>query len=254
MPSDPKKFIITCSPRTGSTMLRVMLNTHPDIVCYGEAISNRNAPNLGRDYQKKFSKTSEELAGILATDPVGFLYQYVWERKDCKALGIKIKYRQLEEQFPALLQAIRNDPEILIIHLTRQNRLKRYVSNRLVNAAKTPTVIVKTAAMASEISKTQVKTVIDPQKCIEDMKRNRAAEKRFKAYFQGRPVFDIVYESLISPEDQGMMKLQTFLGVDPIALEPKTVKINSDSLEDLVENFDELETAIQKTSFSSYLR
>ncbi|NES73345.1 MAG: sulfotransferase, partial [Okeania sp. SIO2D1] len=40
------KFIITCAPRTGSTMLRMMLNSHPEIACHGEVIALKGEPNL----------------------------------------------------------------------------------------------------------------------------------------------------------------------------------------------------------------
>jgi len=235
-------------------MLRRMLNTHPDRTCHGEVFSIRREPNLGRDYHMKISKTTKELAELRAADMVDFLHRHVWERKDCKAIGAKIKYRQLEEQYPAILQAILDDPEILIIHLTRKNLLKRYVSNRLVIAQKTPTVITNRAAKASEKFEIQVKTIIDPEKCIDNMKETRASEKRFKSYFQGHHVFDMVYETFINQENQSMMKLQSVLGVDPMPLEPKTVKINSDNLEDLVENFDELTNTLQDTIFSHYLK
>jgi len=77
MDKNRQKFIITCAPRTGSTMLRMMLDSHPDIVCYGEVIAVKGNPNLGK-YGQKISKTVEELGRILSANPTDFLYNYVW--------------------------------------------------------------------------------------------------------------------------------------------------------------------------------
>ena len=158
-----KKFIITCAPRTGSTMLRMMLNSHPGIACYGEVITLKGEPNLGKKFQDSIGKTSEELAEIRGNNPVNFLYNYIWNQDyyqaDCKAIGLKIKYRQLQEQFKDVFQAILDDREIRIIHLTRKNLLKRYVSNRLSGSGKTSTVILN-----SEESKLQPKITVDVER------------------------------------------------------------------------------------------
>lgn len=252
MQKKPVRFVITCPARTGSSMLRIMLNKHPDIICHGESITRKTSPGLGKAYQNQIGKTEEELKEIRDKNPVHFLYQYVWGRTDCRAIGVKIKYEQLEE-FPEVMQAILADPEILIVHITRDNLLKRYISHRLARTRKTPMIILKRDAKTAEQSSTSEKIVVDPQECIEDMKKTQAEEERFNVHFQSHRIFDAVYEKLVAPGDKSIIQMQSFLGVDPLPLEPETVKINSDRLEDLIANYTELSNALQNTPFSRYL-
>ncbi len=246
----PSKFIIICAPRTGSTMLRMALNSHPHIICHGEVISLHGKPNLGRKYQKKIDKTSDELATIRSQDPVHFLYKYVLNhhQKNCEAVGVKIKYRQLEEEFNNICQEIVNDKTISIIHLTRKNLLKRYISNKLAGAQKTPTVITDSTA-----KKEQPKIVINVQDCLENISSVKEAEIRFREQFKNHKLVEIVYEDLIADQNNQIKKLQNFLGINPIDLQVKTVKINSDNLEDIVENYQELVMAIKETPYVQYL-
>ncbi|MDJ0531198.1 MAG: sulfotransferase [Xenococcaceae cyanobacterium MO_207.B15] len=244
----PSKFIITCAPRTGSTMLRMMLNSHPYIICHGEVISIKGKPNLGKEYQKKIAKTSDELATIRSQDPVKFLDEYVLNQENCEAVGVKIKYLQLEEQFKSIFQRIANDKTIYIIHLTRKNLLKRYISNKLAGAKKTPTVIRDSTA-----KKEQPKIAINLQSCLEDILSVKEAEIRFREHFKNHKLFEIVYEDILADKNNQMNKLQNFLGVNSIDLELQTVKVNSDNLEEVVENYQELVTTIKDTPYAQYL-
>lgn len=245
-----QKFLITCAPRTGSTMLRMMLNSHPDIVCHGEVITVKGKPNLGK-YADTLAKTDEELAQLMAEDATRFLYDYVWGDPNCSAIGCKIKYRQLEEQFPDLFKAVLTDKNIKIVHLKRRNLLKRYVSNRLAGSQKTPTVILE---RGHQDDNAQQKIVIHVKKCIQDIEAIKQSEIDFANYFAEHPVFDVYYEDLTLSDGQELNKLQVFLGVKPLAIQPKTVKVNSNNLADLIENYDEIKRALADTIYGEYLR
>jgi len=39
------KFIILCAARTGSTMLRELLDSHPEVCCYGEIMASAVTPD-----------------------------------------------------------------------------------------------------------------------------------------------------------------------------------------------------------------
>ena len=250
MNKEASKFIITCAPRTGSTMLRMMLNLHPNIICFGEAISIHGKPNLGRKIHKKINKTSDELAEILSRESVNFLYEYIFNQEDCEAVGVKIKYRQLEEQFQEIFDKIANDKTISIVHLTRKNLLKRYVSHKLSGSQKTPHVILNSQKQQEQ---EQVKVKVNVQNCLEDISSVKKAEIRFREYFKNHKFIEIVYEDILADRNSQMEKIQNFLGVNSIELSPKTVKVNSDNLEDIVENYQELAEAIKETSNAQYL-
>ena len=309
------KFIITCAPRTGSTMLRMMLNSHPEIVCHGEAITLKRPPNLGKKYQDYIGKTSQELAQIRAENPVNFLYSYIWNKEyykaNSKAVGLKLKYRQLQEEFKEVFQAILEDKEIRIIHLTRRNLLKRYLSNLLVTSGKTSTVILNseesqlqrkllkdyfynrladsgktstailkpeesqlqqkllkdevshpianndkksTVILNSEESQLQPKIKVDVDKCIEDILSVQQTEAQFRKDFKQHKVFEVVYEELVMSNSKTLAQIMNFLEVDFINIQPVTQKVNSDNLEDIVENYTDLANHIKKTPYATYIQ
>ncbi|NEO54924.1 MAG: sulfotransferase [Okeania sp. SIO3B5] len=252
MSNSQTKFIITCAPRTGSTMLRMMLNSHPEIACYGEVMTLKGEPNLGKKHQNYIGKTSQELAQIRAENPANFLYNYIWNQEhyqdNCKAIGLKLKYRQLQEEFKDVFQAILDDKEIRIIHLTRRNLLKRYISNRLAASGKTSTVIFN-----SEKSQLQPKVTVDVDKCIEDILSVQQTEAQFRKEFKQHKIFEVAYEELVMSNSKILAKLMNFLEVDFINLQPVTEKVNSDSLEDIIENYDVVKNKLSQTKYATFI-
>jgi len=226
-------------------MLRMMLDAHPDIRCYGEVITLKGAPNLG-----KCGKTQEELNQSLAADPIRFLYEHVWGGAHHLAIGCKIKYRQLEEQFPGVLNAIQADKSIKIVHLRRKNLLKRYVSNQLAASQKTPTVILRGR---EETNKGRQRIAIDLAKCLADIEHIKKSEQDFIKYFADHPVFEVFYEDLTTPDSQDLFEMQAFLGVNPIDIQPKTTKVNSNNLADVVENYEQIRNKLMGGVYADYL-
>jgi len=226
-------------------MLRMMLHSHPEITCYGEVITLKGSPNLGR-----CGKTKEELNQSLAADPVRFLYECVWGGTNRPAIGCKIKYRQLEEQFPGVFDAILADKSIKIIHLRRKNLLKRYVSNRLAASQKTPTVIL---SKRQETNAGQQRITIDLDKCLADIEHIKKSEQDFIKYFADHSVFEVFYEDLTVPASPDLLEMQAFLGVKPISIQPKTVKVNSNKLEEVIENYEFIRNKLAGTVYGGYL-
>jgi len=149
-----------------------------------------------------------------------------------------------------MFKAILADKDIKIVHLRRRNLLKRYVSNRLAASQKTLTVIINKHAQEKN---EQQKITIDIKHCIQDMEATEKAENNFKSHLFAHHVFEIFYEDLTVADSPELLKLQAFLGVDPIAIQPKTVKVNSDNLADSVENYSELYQQLLNTVFGKHL-
>src|SRR5262249_26215232 len=122
------RFIILCAARTGSTMLRHMLNSHPNVRCHGEVMTGRGLDSLAgdRDGDAAVTRTLLDRRG---SDPQGFLEDVVLDPGSAKAVGFKIKYEELLlSDYAWLLGWLKSHREIRVIHLTRENRLKRLVS------------------------------------------------------------------------------------------------------------------------------
>src|SRR5882762_5828788 len=120
------KFIILCAARTGSTMLRHLLDSHPEICCYGEIMADQVTPDRWNSAARgKHSR----LMDLYRNGPRQFLEQFGLYPPQAKAVGFKIKYDELVLADHAwLLQWLRDHREVRVIHLRRENRLKRFIS------------------------------------------------------------------------------------------------------------------------------
>jgi hypothetical protein len=92
---------------------------------------------------------------------------------------------------------------------------------------------------------------------IEDFQRRQKRFVRYRERFTKDlkvPYLEVAYESLLENHDQEMRRTIDFLGLsDHVPLTSDFVKVNSDSLEDIIENYSEIKKYLQHTEFGKYL-
>ena len=243
------RFLIICAARTGSTMLRLMLDSHPDVCCHDEVFDKHVIRGFIGLNDRIESPLHHMLLRIRSKDPVGFLDNYVFSPGPFSIVGAKILYTSLEDpEWKSVFQRILSDHNIKIIHLTRENKLKRFVSHyiavRITN--------VKLAFTPDSIP-APVRVTLSPQECIEDITAAENAEKRFCEYFKKHQVFEITYEQVLDETSNKLIELQKFLGVAPVELKKKTLKLNPDNLADIIMNYSELQEIFHGTRYEHYL-
>ena len=90
MTSKKNRFVIFCQARSGSTLLRLSLHAHPQVVCHGEVLSREWINGLVPVDAPMEERSSRESVDALlperAEDPIDFLERYIW-RFDCDAVG-----------------------------------------------------------------------------------------------------------------------------------------------------------------------
>ncbi len=250
MDEDKNRFIIVSRARTGSTMLRWMLNSHPDVCCHGEIFSAE--PLEGRLMNvrnRQDTRVAPAAVSAKLEQPVDFLERFAFERGSFRAVGVKTLYHDLEQYADGyVLDALRSNRDIRIIHLTRVNRLKRYISNCIASD------ITKVAVAFEDQERPAVRPIVlSPEECIRDIAATGRAEERFRGYFRDREVLEVTYEQLVVDKQGAGSQIQQFLGVLPIDLQPRTIKLNPDSLRDLIENYDEVSDALCRAGYGHYL-
>jgi hypothetical protein len=102
-----------------------------------------------------------------------------------------------------------------------------------------------------------IKVRIDPKILIKDFKRRqiRFAKyiKRFIEVFDA-PFHEVSYESLVADFDTEIRKVLKFLEIDKLMpLTSELVKVNPDSLEDIIENYNEVKQTLINTEFDNFL-
>jgi hypothetical protein len=196
----PVRFVIVNAARTGSTMLRMLLNSHPDIHCEGEILGARPP-----------------------ADAIRILRQKVYS---APVAGFKIKYEELSlPEFAEVLDWLVRERSIRVIHLFRRDRLARLCSQVSVG--------LHGSYLFTEQRPEPVRFSLSIDECLADFGLQAEREARFKQLFADHQVLEVTYEELPLEE------IQYFIGVKPIHLSTPTLKINPEPEEMLI-NYDEL--------------
>jgi LPS sulfotransferase NodH len=246
------RFIITCAARTGSTMLRFMLDSHPQMVCHGEVFSRSLIGFVGvsrPEGEDNNSPIKQLLEKTRNERPVDFLRDYLFYAGSYQAIGAKIKYHQLEQpRWSAVFDWLLADRDIRVVHLIRENRLQRLVSAIMTKL--TGVTYVLASDPQPEPRRPVRKIVVDVESCIRDFTAVQAAEARFRRHFSGHRTFEVSYEGIIDERSRQLLDLQRFLGLEETALTAYTVKQSADRLEDVIENYSEVRDALCQTEFA----
>jgi LPS sulfotransferase NodH len=242
------RFIILCAARTGSTMLRHMLNSHPDVRCHGEVMTGRGLDALAgvdRDANPSVMRT---LMDRREGDPLGFLEDVVLDPGPASAVGFKIKYEELLlPDYAWLLEWLKSHRELRVIHLTRENRLKRLISEV------TATKVYGLYNVTSEAERPRAARIsLSPEECLEDFARTEEREALFQGHFEGHGMFRTTYEAIVGDRADVRTELTRFLGVSPTALTTPTLKLNPDDLRSVLEDYEALAAAMQGTRYAVY--
>ncbi|HEV7857557.1 MAG TPA: hypothetical protein VGO91_02820 [Pyrinomonadaceae bacterium] len=238
------RFIILNAPRTGSNMLCTVLNSHPEILCHHEIFN----PHL-IGYARHLQNTSFSLGTMeeRERDPVEFLSR-VWKAPlSHPVVGFKLCWRQHETIFREALK----DTGLKKIVLQRRNRIKSFVS--LLLARQTGDWVVYTESAQPQ---ERVKVVVDIAALYENIAYNDQYYAEIEAATRAshQSLLSLSYEDILTFE--GRLRLLKFLEVsplDPSCLKEETIKLNAYALPDLVDNFEELASALRGTELESEL-
>jgi LPS sulfotransferase NodH len=248
------KFIVLTTQRSGATFFIKCLASHPQIACRHQTI-------FTQDNKFKFFSFDR---------PSSFYYKYRssslgrrlghWFRRkrliyECvddylhtlpnqaKAIGFKLSYNHVEK-YPAIASWVR-EHDVRIIHLVRNNLLKTLLS---LEAAK------KRGLHHSTQKVELVKVHLHPRKLKRKLKIRARLIEKYRTMFTEKPYLEVSYESFGADLDAETHRVLQFLDIDEyMSVETDLVKLNPDSLEDIIENYDEVAQALKGTPSEKYL-
>ncbi len=237
------RFIILAAPRTGSNLLCTLLNSHPDVLCHHELFN----PD-GIFYALEHRDGSMDLGSMEARDrdPFAFL-QRVWQHPQVAGC---VGFKMTRGQSDAVMRALIGDPGVLKILLYRRNRLKTFVSEQLARQTDRWEVYAR-----DELSTGTSRLHID----VESFRAHCDLNERFyqdikHALRSGRqPWIEVAYEKLLSRSEH--VRLLEFLGVGATRarLTQASIKQNDTDLRTHIENFQELELALEGSEYLAEL-
>lgn len=220
-------FIIVCPARSGSTMLRKLLNKHPQICCHGEVFGQNRV--LGYSQHTGIKLTPDEALKIREQDYVGFVEQYVFQGPR-QACGFKLLYPQLFSfQFVPVLNKFLGNTELRVVHLWRRNLLARYISEVRFRVETARNANGRCAGPAWRWVRFRVEIARNANRTLpanfvanamktEEVRRvseiNIAARECAHKLFASHPSVNICYEDFLQSDGEERKRLCEFLEVD----------------------------------------
>ncbi|MEL7034602.1 MAG: hypothetical protein AAFO04_03125 [Cyanobacteria bacterium J06592_8] len=262
-----KHFIFTGS-RSGSNYLVNLLNTHPQITNYGEVLGKwtllynlhckiglggkSTLDYLNYIYTDQLFFTAAQfynsIARLQKRQPLNFKH---WNQ--VKTIGIKDFYMNLSGDKSYLWSFFKDDDEMLIINLYRENLLKKHISLLKMSTTK----IISSQDLNSKNQPS--KFYVNSHELLETLKRSHTMlQKRMELLeaLPNRRVLHVRYEDLFtSASSQSYYRdlIFKFLGVEPIQAQSHHKKLLSKDLSDTIENYDEVYDTLKNTQFAHYL-
>lgn len=246
-------YMITCSARTGSSLLETSLMSHPDVMGHGEIYAIDKIGALRGHFTDLVLDEAQNAALTTWRDrhQTAFLYKYVYDAQGRKMVGHKLKHEELMlPKFAETREAVRRDTDIRIIHLRRNNLFERFVSHWLA------TRVTGVTEIHSEEARPELNRVSLPvREAHINFDRTSARYNFFAKMFRHHRVFEVAYEDLAGTRrEETLAQIQTFLGLEPHVLESRLKKVVNKDYRQLVENYDELAAHFADTPYSSFFQ
>jgi LPS sulfotransferase NodH len=239
------RAIILTTQRSGSTFLVESLNSHPEIECSGEILNGQPdhpVPPL-RGPLKQAIKALR-IARTGAWMPRRWIDGF-YSRGSARVRCFKAMYNQLSRPFA--MRYFDENEDIKVVHLRRHNLLKVHVSTLLMD---------KREQLQARGPTEAVWIHVDPVRAIASMRKARRIYQSFDDAFGKHPRVQVAYENLFDganlQADTGRL-ICDFLGVAYHPMRSQIVKLNPESLRDMVTNYDELAEAVSRTEFADLL-
>jgi LPS sulfotransferase NodH len=241
----PTAFVVFTSPRSGSSWLVDLLDSHARIAAYAELFlpGDRTDVDYGcRDLPRFEATLSERRRITLGPARFGYLRRVFARRDGIDAVGFKLMYGH-PHVHPGLL-AYLAARRTRAIHLVRENTLAQIVSR-------------ETAIARGQFRAREGKDVTDVKVHLDIATLRPRIAERAEAVAKARdtlrryrlPVHELTYERLkASPRDE-LAGIAAFLRVEPTEwpMHSSLLQMNRRTLRDVVENADKVERALAAT-------
>jgi hypothetical protein len=247
-------FVVVCTLRTGSNMLRYALETHPQVVHYGEIF--RDTIDRIPGAHGKYAYRPHMLIAWRRRDARSFLDEVIYRdvSPPIRAVGFKLFYWHGREAgagnpWPVL----RERTDIKVIHLTRQNPVAAFVS---AERALTASYVEMRGNSAGNGRATPTRQ--DAGKPIfVDVAKFRDFLVKYDGYVQrvddelgNRPIMNLPFEALTADTAGSIDRVLALLGAEPRALRVQTEKQSSGNVVKRIENLAEVAAAHRGTRWA----
>ena len=245
------KFCVITTPRSGSTWLSTLLDSHPQIKAFEEPfIWRKNRPNwqeksLPTYY--KYKNNAKVKSPLILFKYIDILNNYNDEQKNINAIGFKLMYGQIRENPEVLIKLILD--RYRIVHLVRCNYLDILISR--VSRKQNSVVHSKEVQLKTK------QVVLNPLLLIEELER---LEKNYEVFHTALkliplPVLEITYESLQINKDEILGSIANFLQVDSTfaGFKSELKRVNQGAYQEKISNYDQVVETLKSTKYAKFI-
>ena len=236
------RFMITCAARTGSTMLVRTLRSHPDLIMHGEVWGD-SMVGVDGPLAQAGETDPEQFAALEALrfrDPERALQTFL-SAHDAHAAGFKLKFDELvRPEWAQLRELVERDNQLAIVFLHRRDLLQRYLSHQVV-LRQTGITVVAAGDTPPRIEPFEV----DIDDLLGNIAQIHQRRQTFESAFAAHPSLQVAYEDLAADPQTQCNRVFAFLGVASAPVSVPTAKIVRLAPEQLVRNFDQVQTALR---------
>lgn len=242
-----RRFILLSHARSGTNMLNSALEGHPGILMYGEALHpNKIFLKVGMPEWD----TDEAWKAWRNAYPVPFVRDVIYRGCDeeTAAVGFKIFPEHLDRQpgMEVLWDWLAGEKDIAVISLHRTDLLSYFLSLEVARRAGKWLLDPGATRPSEAIS-------IDAERAEEAFERRVRYRTQIRERFAHHPFMELTYEDLTRDTGAALTRVQSFLGVEPLALAPATLKQEIRPLREAISNYDELARRWRGTRWESVL-
>lgn len=231
----PKPFVIMAKKRTGSTMLKSALNSHPKIKCYGEIFRHdkelQELAGIDKLSQQVLTEYSEahDRQNFINIKPVEFLNRILQQHEGLSNVGFKL----MPAHNLQLLEHLLVDSQYKRIFIRRDNILASYSSEKIAR--------LTGQGMATNSNKIKtVKVEFDCQEFSKYFKVRNKAYDEMKNQLESANGSYLAVEYLDFKSADGYKRVLEYLEADATYnIAPVTKKRNTSSI---IERFSNIET------------
>jgi LPS sulfotransferase NodH len=247
-----RPFVVIGRHRTGSNMLRYALETHPQVVQYGELFNGALQEIVGA--YGKYGYRPDSLLEWRRADARGFLNEVIYRdaMPPIAAVGFKLFYRHGRSDgngnpWPVL----RERHDVRIIHLVRKNPIGSFLSVERI-LRREPHVAMRRSRRTlprrnGAANHGDQRIVVDVQKFKAYLEGYDSDIRTLAEEFPGRATLELSYEDMASNVNQALDSVLEFLEVTRGPLQVQTERQSDGDVLKLIANLDEVAAAHRGT-------
>jgi hypothetical protein len=236
-------FAVVGTQRTGTTVIRTLLDSHPEVRCIGEAflMSWPGETGYAAFLRKNFARRIRHFVDRRAL--TGEYLDRLFAAPRVRASGFKLMHSQFR-RFPSVVTELRERGG-RAIHIVRGNVLKTLISREVARANK---------LYHTEKQVRLQRIRLNPRTLLRRLDRIDGENRAWTRLLRGIPHHRTLYEAFQRDNAGELQKLLRFLGVDPTPdLTSPFVKMSPDRMADIVENYDVVKRRLRGTAYERCL-